>query len=190
MARSVEINLDGAENLRRYLEAMPRETETVLRRSVNRALKTAHTETLIQITRTYTISMNAVEKDLKEFVAKGGSIVARLSSRGRPRGALNFNITPAERSPKPAWTSKTGYTAEILRGQRKPVSKKYFWIRLRAGNVHLARRDGKKLRVFHSVSTPQMLGNETVSKKVTEVTKAELEKVFAQGMERRLLKGL
>ena len=35
-----------------------------------------------------------------------------------------------------------------------------------------------------------MLGNEDVSKKVSEVTKATLEEVFAKGMERRLLKGI
>ena len=116
MARSVEIKLDGADDLRRYLAAMPRETESVLRSSVNRAVKTAHNEALIQISRTYTISMRNVERDLKEFLAKGGSIVAKLASRGRPRGALNFDISPSEANPKRAWTSKSGYRAQILRG--------------------------------------------------------------------------
>ena len=65
--------------------------------------------------------------------------------------------------------------------------------------MHLARRSdttardkdsSKDLHIFRTVSTPQMLGNEDVSKKVSEVTKATLEEVFAKGMERRLLKGI
>lgn len=200
MARNVEIKLDGADDLRRYLAAMPRETESVLRSSVNRAVKAAHSEALIQITRKYTISMNSVEKDLHEFITHGGSIVARLTGRGRPRGALNFNVRPSEPNPSPhAWTSKQGYIAEILHGAVEDVSRDYFWIRLKGGNVHLARRldsnardedSNKDLHIFRTVSTPQMLGNEDVSKKVSEVTKAKLEEVFAKGMERRLLKGI
>lgn len=197
MAHGIEIKLEGADDLRRYLAAMPRETESVLRSSVNRAVKAAHNEALIQISRRYTISMAGVEKDMKEFIAKGGNIVAKLTSRGRPRGALNFDISPSESSPKRAWTSKTGYIAQVLRGTAKPVSRDYFWIELKGGNVHLARRrdtkardknSSKDLRIFRTVSTPQMLGNEDVSKKVSEVTKATLEEVFAKGMERRLLK--
>lgn len=198
MARSVEIKLEGADDLRRYLAAMPRETESVLRSSVNRAVKAAHNEALIQITRKYTISMSGVEKDLREFTARGGSIVARLVGSGRPRGALNFHVLPSERNPSPhAWTSKRGYIAEILHGAVEDISRDYFWIRLKGGNVHLARRrdttardkdSSKDLHIFRTVSTPQMLGNEDVSKKVSEVTKATLEEVFAKGMERRLLK--
>lgn len=198
MARGIEIKLEGGDDLRRYLAAMPRETESVLRSSVNRAVKAAHNEALIQISRTYTISMQGVERDLKEFTAKGGSIVAKLIGRGRPRGALNFDISPSEATPKRAWTSKSGYRAQILRGVSKTVSRDYFWIELKGGNVHLARRQdpsardkdsNKDLHVFRTVSTPQMLGNKDVAEKVSEVTKATLEDVFAKGMERRLLKG-
>lgn len=199
MARNVEIKLEGADDLRRYLAAMPRETESVLRSSVNRAVKTAHNEALIQISRTYTISMRNVERDLKEFLAKGGSIVAKLASRGRPRGALNFDISPSEANPKRAWTSKSGYRAQILRGVSRAVSRDYFWIELKGGNVHLARRQNpsardkdsnRDLHIFKTVSTPQMLGNKDVSEKVSEATKQTLEEVFAKGMERRLMKGI
>ena len=194
----MEIEIRGLEDIKKYLEAMPDEAESVLRTSVNKALETAHREALIQISRRYTISMQGVEKEFNEVKAKGGSIAARLESRGRPRGAMNFNVSPKEGSPSPAWTSKRGYASEILSGQFEDISSGYFWIRLKGGHVHLARRskeketvDGKEVyvnryRVFRTVSTPQMLGNKDVSEKVTEVTKAALEDIFSTAMERRL----
>lgn len=192
----MEIEIRGLEDIKKYLEAMPNEAESVLRTSVNKALKTAHREALIQISRRYTISMQGVEKEFKEIQAKGGSIAARLESRGRPRGARNFNVHPKEENPTPhAWTSKRGYASEILSGQFEDIGPDYFWIALKGRNVHLARRrdpsrrdkeSSKDLRIFRTVSTPQMLGNKDVSEKVTEVTKAALEDIFSAAMERRL----
>lgn len=194
----IETEIRGLDDIKKYLEAIPDEAESVLRQSVNKAVQIAHREALIQISRRYTISMQSVEKEFKEISAKGGSIAARLESRGRPRGAVNFNVNPKEGSPSPAWTSKRGYATEILRGQFEDVSNDYFWIQLKGGHVHLARRskekeivNGKEVsvtryRVFRTVSTPQMLGNEEVSEKVTEVTKAALENIFSAAMERRL----
>ncbi|MDO5115995.1 MAG: hypothetical protein Q4D58_07875 [Synergistaceae bacterium] len=188
----MEIEIRGLEDIKRYLEAMPDEAGSVLRTSVNRALAAAHREALIQISRRYTISMQGVEKELREIRAKGGSIAAKLESRGRPRGLLNFNVHPKKETPAPAWTSKRGYATEILSGQFEDISRDYFWIALKGGSVHLARRaepskrDKKNLRIFKTVSTPQMLGNKDVAEKVTEVTKATLEEIFARSMERRL----
>lgn len=191
----MEIEIRGLEDIKKYLEAMPDEAESVLRTSVNKALETAHREALIQISRRYTISMQGVEKEFNEVKAKGGSIAARLESRGRPRGAMNFNVSPKEGSPSPAWTSKRGYASEILSGQFEDIGPDYFWIALKGRNVHLARRrdpsrrdkeSSKDLRIFRTVSTPQMLGNKDVSEKVTEVTKAALEDIFSAAMERWL----
>ena len=191
----MEIEIRGLEYIEKCLEAVPGEAESVLRQSVNKALQIAHREALIQISRRYTISMQGVEKEFKEIRAKGGSIAARLESRGCPRGAMNFNVYPKEGSPFPAWTSKRGYATEILSGQFEDVSPDYFWIALKGRNVHLARRkdpskrdkeSNKDLRIFKTVSTPQMLGNEEVSEKVVEATKAALENIFSAAMERRL----
>lgn len=65
----MEIEIRGLEDIKKYLEAMPNEAESVLRTSVNKALKTAHREALIQISRRYTISMQGVEKEFKEIQA-------------------------------------------------------------------------------------------------------------------------
>lgn len=192
---AVELNIENLQIIRRFLEELPEEAEKVFRSSANSALKKAHREALIQISRRYTIGMAAVEKDLKEIAVRGGSAAATLYSRGRPRGARNFNVRPYG-APDPGYTSRSGYAAEILRGSARSVSRDYFWLRGRGGNVIFARRidagDHSKgstksanLEVFSTVSTPQMLGNEEVFEKVSEVTKTALEELFAKGMERR-----
>lgn len=192
MAISIEIkNLDRIEEL---IKSIPEEAEKELRKAVNKAEEAAHREALIQITRVYTIKMEAIAKEFTSIRASGSSLQAILQSRGRTRGAGNFNVTPKNMNPNPAWISKIGYSAEIIRGQTSHLSKDYFWLRGKGNNVHLFSREnrsdrGNVFKRFSTVSTPQMLGNEAVISKVQDITLAELEAVFIKGMERRLSKG-
>ncbi len=189
MVISVEIkNLDRIEQL---IRAMPKEAEKELRKAVNKSVAVAHREALIQITRVYTVKMEAVSKELKGFRASGSSLQAILQSRGRPRGAGNFNVYPKNMNPDPAWTSRSGYSAEIITGQTSQLSRNYFWMSGKNSNVHLFKRTdssrrGKDFEIFATVSTPQMLENENVIDRVAEVTLTQLEAVFMKGMERRL----
>lgn len=194
--RTLEVGIEGGGKLQRFLAAMPDEAAGALRTAVTAALKAVHTEALIQISRHYTIGMPAVEKELRAVgISGGGSLVAQLKSRGRSRGALNFNVTPRQEKPSRPWSSKEGYNVEVTRGQKKHIGREYFWTILRGGNTHLVRREQSsdrkgrgKIKVFQSVSTPQMLGNPAVAEKVGEKARATLEEVFARAMDRRLLK--
>lgn len=193
------VNILHTDRIERYFTSVPEAAQKQLRQSVKKALKKAHQEALIQISRRYTIGMSATERDLREFIYTGGSVSAALVGRGRSRGALNFAITPKSVSPDgKAWTSKGGYMGEILSGAKGRLSSDWAWIRLRGGNVHLARRSEanmnkrdkasiKGLKVFWSVSTPQMLLHKDVLPKVTEATRAALEEAFLKGIKRRLL---
>ena len=98
MARGIEIKIDGLEHLKEYLAAMPSETESVLRRSAKRAVQAGHNEALIQISRRYTISMNATERNLYEETGNGSAIYAQLIAKGRRRRIFNFEITPKKLS--------------------------------------------------------------------------------------------
>lgn len=189
MVISVEIkNLDRIEQL---IRAIPAEAEKELRKAVNKAEDAAHREALIQITRVYTIKMEAIAKELVGIKASGSSLQAILKSRGRPRGAGNFNVYPKNINPDPGWTSRSGYSAEIITGQTSQLSRNYFWMSGKNSNVHLFKRTdssrrGKDFEIFATVSTPQMLENENVIDRVAEVTLTQLEAVFMKGMERRL----
>lgn len=190
MVISVEIkNLDRIEQL---IRAIPAEAEKELRKAVNKAEDAAHREALIQITRVYTIKMEAIAKELVGIKASGSSLQAILKSRGRPRGAGNFNVYPKNMNPDPAWTSRSGYSAEIITGKTSQLSRNYFWLSGKNNNVHLFKREDNTRKhrndyeIFASVSTPQMLENKEVMDKVTEVTLTQLEAVFMKGMERRL----
>ncbi|MDD2351506.1 MAG: hypothetical protein PHD08_08575 [Synergistaceae bacterium] len=189
MVISVEIkNLDRIEQL---IRAMPKEAEKELRKAVNKAEDAAHREALIQITRVYTVKMEAIAKELIGIKASGSSLQAILKSRGRPRGAGNFNVYPKNVNPNPGWTSRSGYSAEIITGKTSQLSSNYFWLSGKNNNVHLFKRAdsskrGKDFEIFATVSTPQMLENENVIDRVAEVTLAQLEAVFMKGMERRL----
>ena len=79
MVISVEIkNLDRIEQL---IRAIPAEAEKELRKAVNKAEDAAHREALIQITRVYTIKMEAIAKELVGIKASGSSLQAILKSR-------------------------------------------------------------------------------------------------------------
>jgi len=189
MVISVEIkNLDRIEQL---IRVMPKEVEKELRKAVNKSVAVAHREALIQITRVYTVKMEAIAKELTGIKASGSSLQAILKSRGRPRGAGNFNVYPKNVNPDPGWTSRSGYSAEIITGKTSQLSRDYFWMSGKNNNVHLFKRidsskRGKDFEIFATVSTPQMLENENVIDRVAEVTLSQLEAVFMKGMERRL----
>jgi len=188
----VEIkNLDRIEQL---IGAMPKEAEKELKKAVNKAEDAAHREALIQITKVYTVKMEAIAKELIGIKASGSSLQAILKARGRPRGAGNFNVYPKNVNPDPGWTSRSGYSAEIITGKTSQLSRDYFWMSGKNNNVHLFKRKdsskrGKDFKIFATVSTPQMLENENVIDRVAEVTLAQLEAVFMKGMERRLSMG-
>lgn len=195
MSRAIEIRgLRGAEQ---HLNTCPKEAQESLREAANKAADAAYREALIQITRVYTIDMANTARDMEVVNARGGSLMAYFRTRGRARGALNFNVQPRATSPSPGWTSKRGYSVEIIRGQFEDISSHFFWLRGRNGNVHLFRRNdpgsrknGADYKRFSTVSTPQMLNNEKVMERVEEVTFATLEQVFTRGMDRRLMKGV
>lgn len=200
MARGIEIKIDGLEHLKEYLAAMPSETESVLRRSAKRAVQAGHNEALIQISRRYTISMNATERNLYEETGNGSAIYAQLIAKGRRRRIFNFEITP-KNSPKTGWTSPRGYDVEVVRGQKSRLPSSLFWVHTKNGPVLTSYKfdtkpgkRGGKVRVgydspFTGLSTAQMLGHEDVESKVNQTMRETLEDVFAKGMERRLLKG-
>lgn len=196
----VEVRIENIAEIEKYLLAMPEDTKKQLRLSANRAGEAAHREALIQISRNYTIGMAATEKDLHLTRAKSDSIVSILWAKGRPRGARNFNITPfLTPSSKKGASSKSGYSVEIEKGNRRKI-KKYFWLQTAAG-PHLFRyvyengkgkRGGKirkGYRIFKTISVPQMLENENVGTIVGEVTLRTLEDTFARGMTRIIERG-
>lgn len=196
----IEIGIGNAAEIEKFFLAVPADAKKQLRLSANRAGEAAHREALIQISRKYTIGMSAAEKDLRLTRATGDSAVSILRSKGRPRGARNFNITPfLTPSPGRGASSKGGYSVEIERGARRKVQK-YFWLQTSSG-PHLFRfihgggrgkRGGKVrsgYRIFKTISVPQMLENEEVVSKVSDITLRTLEDTFAKGMERRLEKG-
>lgn len=192
MVITVEIkNLDRIEQL---VKAIPKAAEKELRKAVNKAEQAAHREALIQITRVYTVKMEAVAKELTGIRASGSSLQAMLKSKGRPRGAGNFNVYPKNMNPDPGWTSRSGYSAEIIAGKTSQLSRNYFWLSGKNNNAHLFKRKdssrrGKDLEIFATVSTPQMLANKGVINRVAEVTLTQLEAVFMRGMEHRLSMG-
>ena len=71
MGQIIEINIDGLKHINAWLTAMPEEANAVLRSSIRSALKAAHNEALIQISRRYTISMEATEKNIREIMSLG-----------------------------------------------------------------------------------------------------------------------
>ena len=197
MGQIIEINIDGLKHINAWLTAMPEEANAVLRSSIRSALKAAHNEALIQISRRYTISMEATEKNIREIMTLGSPANAQLIAKGRRRRIFNFDISP-KKEPDTGWTSFDGYDVEIVRGQKHHLPNSLFWVRTKNGPVltsyktKTGKRGGKE-RVgynspFSGLSTAQMLGNEEVAEKVSEVTKSTLEEVFAKGMERRLRK--
>ena len=197
MDKTIDINIDGLKHINAWLTAMPEEANAVLRSSIRSTVKAAHREALIQISRRYTISMQATEKNLQEITSRGSPASAYLLAKGRRRRIYNFKIAP-KKEPETGWTSSDGYDVEIVRGQKHHLSKSLFWVRTKNGPVLTSYktergRRGGRMRVgynspFSGLSTAEMLGSKEVVEKVSEVTKSTLEEVFARGMERRLKK--
>lgn len=201
MAKTIEIKLENNDDIRRYLAAMPRDAESVLRSSVRRAVRVGHDEALIQISRRYTITPVATERNLYEIMAGGSVPYAQLVAKGRRRRVANFNISPKS-NPARGWTSSKGYDVEIVHGQKSHLPPQLFWVRTKNGPVltsykfddELGPRGGKVRKGYESpftgLSTAQMLGHQDVESKVNAKIRETLEEVFAKGMERRLRKGI
>ncbi len=182
----VAVEIKGLKEAQRLLQTFPEETRKAHLRAVNKAAADAHVAAVRGVVETYTISVEAVVRDLHLVRASGNGATAMLKSSGRTRGLGNFDVTP-----KPSafpWTSKRGYTATILRGQTKSFSKDYFWLASSSGHITLFRRVGGKnvYKKAESVSTPQMAGNPKVQERIERVTRETLERVFEVGMRKAL----
>lgn len=192
------LEIEGIEEAQKLLENIPNGIERATTRAINRSLTTLKKNLKKEVTKNYGIKSTDVEKSLSTQKATFTAMKGIINSRSPVTSMYKFA----------KGNSKKGVTVLIKRSEgRKRVKGKSdlnglpFIARMSNGHYGIFQRNKKKRRVqtgnkssvkegltqLNTLSTPQMLGNETVMEYVQENgAKEMLQKNFEREVEKVL----
>jgi len=191
------INIPGLSKLKKDLDTMNKDSEIVVKRTISDFKSRAPAWVGAAVTKTYGISKGDVKGAFKGVKKGIGSIKVSgvevenmgLVYEGRTLTPTHFKMKPT--SPPKKRPAPYQITAEIFKGKRLRLSRHAFLATNRGGGYIPFQREGAArypIKAIKTVSIPQMLGNETVSKDIMENIETGLEKRVVHHLEQILKK--
>mgnify|MGYP001126466612 CR=1 FL=1 len=165
MGESIEIYLDGMEELRRNFSKLRVSAPGVVRLAVNETAIKARQDLYEKADSTYKVKKTKFNKSLKITKASNSTLTAIISTKGRPLALAAFDYrrhTKSGRATKPVQLGEPGHRAFVAR-MPNPNGADHLGIFVRVKGTQMKDKPKKEqIREFFGSGVPVMIGGERV----------------------------